>query len=302
MLREGRDLPLLIVRSPTDPFISWLGVHFKVMASAVWCRDRYPGTASMSSLCRERRTQAPGRECQSHSGHKPWPMGLAGTQPESTHTRLAHSSKAMSAGKTLTSTPGGCMPKQSLLQPTTRIGFGSTGSSCESPPLPRALMQRGMVFRTRNGALPFQQYLFQNRRHLSAITVASLKEKEAQLSSMSHPTDVTQKPLPRYRLHAPRPAAPSLRLPNSSAELCTCSTLSQVGCGGGLQDSHVTALLPADPPPKHVETDNQHLLSTKGVLSLALLHQYHLNHIATPGDASLPYFIDSKAHNCFFTF
>lgn len=28
------------------------------MTSAVWCRDRYPGTASMSSLCRERRTQA----------------------------------------------------------------------------------------------------------------------------------------------------------------------------------------------------------------------------------------------------
>lgn len=28
------------------------------MTSAVWCRDRYPGTAPMSSLCREKRTQA----------------------------------------------------------------------------------------------------------------------------------------------------------------------------------------------------------------------------------------------------
>lgn len=74
-------------------------------------------------------------------------------------------------------------------------------------------MQRGVVFRTRNGALPFQQYLFQNRRHLSAITVASLKGERVQLSSMPHPTDVTQKPLPRYPLHAPRPAAPSSAFP-----------------------------------------------------------------------------------------
>ena len=43
-------------------------------------------------------------------------------------------------------------------------------------------------------------------------------------------------------------------------------------------------------PQKHVETDNQHLLGTQGVPSLALLHQYHLNHTATLGGSTLAVF------------
>ena len=109
------------------------------------------------------------------------------------------------------------------------------------------------------------------------------KESAAELYDPSHrccPEAPPQTPAP-----CSPPSSPILRLPNSSAELLTCSTLFQVVQWRGLQDSHV------DPPPKHVETeDHRHLLSTEGAPSLALLHQYHLNHTATPGGGILAVF------------
>ena len=40
--------------SAGQPFISWLGVHFKVRPAPSWCKERYPGRASVSSRWGER--------------------------------------------------------------------------------------------------------------------------------------------------------------------------------------------------------------------------------------------------------
>ena len=109
---------------------------------------------------------------------------------------------------------------------------------------------------------------------------------------MSHPTDVTQKPLPRYPVHAPRPAAPSSAFPIHLLSFSLAPLYPKWGAVEGaprLTCKRQPSSFQTHPQ-KHVETDNQHLLSTQGVPSLALLHQYHLNHTATLGGSILAIF------------